>query len=308
MPGSRLPRRRLLGLGTAGLIATATACTPVSPTIVGGPSTPPSTTPAREVPGIAAGVEQEAALLGAVTGTDALATRRREAHAAHLLALALPDPALRLPDPARATPTPAPPVTGGDYRRLATAAGSSHRKAAIAASGSAAQFWAALAAFARSSTAARTIAGSDPRPQPEPVSGADAMAQLLTQVHAAIFGYQAALAPLRPSAQQDARARAARRLAALIDLRDDLSERLVAAKAEPPVAEPGYDLGALTTPAESTALQTRLEDGLQPWLGRWVRAVDDDGRTAAVDALLDTVAAAVALGATVSVWPGYLDS
>ncbi len=308
MSGSRLPRRRLLGLGAVGLIAAATACTPVSPTIVGGSRTPPSVTPAREVPGIAAGVEHEAALLGAVVGTDSLATTRRQAHAAHLLALALPDPTIRLPDPARATPTPAPPVTGGAYRRLATAATGSHRKAAIAATGSAAQFWAALAAFSHASVSARTIARSDPRPQPAPVSGADAMAQLLTQVHAAIFGYQGALAPLRPSAQQEARARAASRLAALIDLRDDLSERLVALKAEPPAAEPGYDLGTLDRPAESIALQVRIEDGLQPWFGRWVRAVDDDGRIAAVDALLATVSAAVALGATVSVWPGYLDS
>jgi len=186
-----------------------------------------------------------------------------------------------------------------------------HLGRAAATDGAVALLWASLAAGAAQSGALahRSPAVSAPPTEPDhppyrSMTTAAAARALLAQLHAIVFGYQVALAPLD---QQEAE-RPLARLADLRHHRDVLAAVLRDQDVEVPVAEPEYDTGGpVTTAAAATTLIGRMEQALLPHLGNWVAAADAEHRRVAAQWLVDGTVTALRNDAAPLRWPGWPD-
>lgn len=167
-----------------------------------------------------------------------------------------------------------------------------------------------LAAFA---AAAPTLAGSGtvalttPSPQVLATSEGVAASDLLRQLYAIVYGYQAAAAPLSPGSK--AREECMDRLAAHERLRDTLVDALSASKTEVPVADAVYALPYQVSDAKNSAkLRAEMESALLPYLGGWL-AVAGDSRVSRLSmaGLAAGATTAAKLGGKVPAWPGFND-
>ncbi|MDN5726402.1 MAG: ferritin-like domain-containing protein [Propionibacteriales bacterium] len=327
----RLPRRALLGLGFAAGLSTLSGCAS-SPTIDGANRVPPpSVPPPPPLEGLDAGIAAESQALAwcdaigdkgykLPAGLSANLPLITEVHRRHLLALQLPDPSTRPSGTPSAglDPQAGSVDLGSDDVQRATSrmikalgdVSASHREAAVAGTGSAARFWASLAAAAAQSARIVPRTKAMPALADEPAHAAvevptepEALATLLTQLHALVYGCQVALSGV--SGEKASEPFVARLSSARL-LRDDVTEALRALRAEVPAAEPAYEV---TVPADTGAargLVRGLESALLPHLGAAVSGVGD-GRVRArlVDALTERARVLVDFGARPQWWPGY---
>ena len=212
-------------------------------------------------------------------------------------------------------PTVASPTSGAAARkgadRALSRAVSGHRDRAIALSGAESLFWASLAAAATQSrvvVAAEDrveLPGEEPEHGPyQPLTEVAAAQALLTQVHAIVFGYQVALAPV-PA--QDGQSWVAR-LEQHRVVRDQVAELLRDRGASVPAAEPEYETGdAADSVGAARDLVARMESALLPFTGAWVAACRGADRRRAVGWLLTGARIAVSSGAAPRLWPGWPD-
>lgn len=184
-----------------------------------------------------------------------------------------------------------------------------HRVRAGRATGDEALLWASMAAGAVQEQV--LLDG----PAPAPVEEADhlpyvtrtevlAAQELLSQVHALVFGYSVALTPI---SAQDGQAWELR-LEQHRQFRDRLAELLRDRRAAVPAAEPEYETGdAADDPQQARELVAHMEDALLIFSGAWVAASREDEREAAVSWLVDGARAAIRAGAAPRLWPGWSD-
>lgn len=322
-----LSRRALLAVSVLG----ASGCTISDPTISGPRPTQLSPTPTPALPGATDAVTREedvrrlALALGnrAAAEKDARGAARwrgvAEAHRVHAEVWASPDPTTRT---AQASPSPQPSseptVRRADVAKTTSQLGrregtirSESLTRSLGASGVSALLWASTGAFAAAApTLGRrgSIAAATPNPgAPTVGTEAEAATGLLRQVFAMIYGYQAAAGPL-DYGSGDRRA-TLDRLTQLETLRADLTDALVSAKQDVPVAEPAYRLSVRPTDAASSAkLRREMEAALLPWVGGWVASTGDESTARRAGGQLATGTALVAsLGGRVPVWPGFVD-
>ncbi len=169
---------------------------------------------------------------------------------------------------------------------------------------------ASVAAFAASAPVLEgngAVALRSPAPQVLAGSEGAAAADLLRQLYAIVYGYQAAAAPLRAGSK--ARKECMARLAAHERLNDILVDALAASGTEVPVAEAVYALPyRMSNAAKSAQLRAQMEAALLPYLGSWLAVAGDSRVTRlALAGLADGAAAAAKLGGTVPAWPGFND-
>lgn len=274
----------------------------------------------------------------------ALITAIRDQHRAHAAALRTVDPTdphsppadvppaadpSSAPTPAGAsesaapsgTPTTAKPSFAKAVDQLVTAetkTAARHRAAALATTGLASLLWGSLAASASAFAAvlkAADLAGDDPDPDaarvavvraraPMPLVGIVAAEQeMVRQLHAIIYGYQLALGRLTGSRRDTAAAELKRHRI----LRDRLTARLLARKADVPVAAPAYVPSTNPRNAKTAAkLIRQMETALMPFCGLWLAATTTSGeRVEALDQVARTSAVARRWGASQPAWPGW---
>ena len=327
--GAQVPwtRRRLL---VGGLALAASGCT-VSDPAVRGPlsagSSPASATPPAPASPAPASVEiQLAALAAAVqaapgrpgAGSAAAVDLIRRSHLERAAALAAPDPATRpSADPASPDPSASGSASrGAALRRLVAAerrTAKSYRRAALAADGLTALLLGSMSVAGEQFSRALTVA--DPpavaslrahRPTAL-VPDSEAVAALVTSLHALVYGYQVALGRLRVgSSAHDRAAAGLRERRALLHR---LSDALVEAGADVPPASPAYELDPRPTDTRTAGLLIRrMESALLPFCGLWLAAAADTAdRTLALDTLSTSTATAASWGAPLLAWPGYQD-
>ena len=311
-----------------------TGCQASDPVIHGGPTTPPgefSPTPQQVLPNqqvvlghevtlaaLAADAHAAAGTLEFTSTQTALVRSLAAGHETHVIALLDPQPARRsMISPAPAPrPTPAVPLTAIDgaaataqlQEQLATAL-RDYRLAATADQGPRALVWGSLAAYARAADAA--LRQDSPRADPptvqvrelEPWSDAEAEQQALRQVHALIYGYQAAIPWLASEESPLARELVAERRG----LRDQLAQLLRQRGVAVPAAEPAYELS--TQPVDSataTALLQQMEASFAPFAGAWLAAATStEARHTALRHLERSAGLHVEWGGSLTVWPGW---
>jgi hypothetical protein len=274
----------------------------------------------------AAGAEQGLAALAAAIrkrkGVDAderaFLGFLEQAHTDHARALAGPDPATR-PTAAHEVPPTTISIRGLSLararKRLATAEAklsSSHRRRAVAATGTTALLWGSLAVAADGYASAAT--GDPPgtvdlaRHRPvSKLSDVRAVQELVRQQHAIIYGYQLAIGRL--SVGSRGHRRAVGGLEQHRQQRDDLIAWLTRRSHDVPAAEAAYVPSVVpTNPRTATRLIRRMETALLPFCGIWLAAAGSAGdRERAVKALRLTSRTAREWGAGVRAWPGYVD-
>lgn len=291
------------------VVAPVSGCTLSSPVVRGGPTAPPPAPVPPVVPGAAEGRATETGLAtlaqASARGDEAERWRRLAAvHTEHARVLSWPEPGGPAPTAAPTNEPAVPPSVGDDWEDVADGAAKTHAAAARAASGTLALVWASLAAFVTTAPDARAVAEPRPRPDPPaPAQDAAAMADVVTALHQAVYGYELALVPLTGGSDEDDRVRA--RLVALLQTRDDVTAVLTDRGQPVPAPEPAYDVAVPGDAAASVALRREIESGLVPWLGRWVMASGDAERPAAVTALTSGTRAAAAVGVPLDAWPGW---
>ncbi len=230
----------------------------------------------------------------------------------HLQVLASGDPARRqhatappssLPSPSPTQPTAA--ATQAALTRELTALRTTHRTAALAASGQAALLWASLAAF--SGTAALTLPagtealgddGTELAPDPAG-TGTDRILQLAAQ---AGYAYEMALAATGLSKADAAALRS--RLGQWRTLRDAILTATPGADAGPPPI--GYDLRPARNRTAAWQLAAQTEAAAVPMLGAWLAGTSSaTERRLGVDALGTSNTALVRFGGAALRWPGW---
>lgn len=329
-------RRRLLTVGGTWSVLLASGCSLSTPTIdepdrasvtpapsSSAPSAPSSTlTPA--FPQAAANEQGLADLAAAVAKLEGTSKDDRSrltfltnAHTEHARALASPDPTLR--------PTAGPPVKGSTtsvaglslndaLKRLGKAEASmatSHRRAALTASGLTALLWGSMAVAAETFTAVADgpppYAELRPHRPLERLSDVEASQAMVRQLHAIVWGYQLAIGKLKVLDKR--RPRALARLLAHRVLRDRLIASLVKSGAEVPAAEAAYVPSVNPTDPDSASKLIRsMETALQPFCGLWLAAAGTGGdRELALTTLRSTSRVARSWGAGVRGWPGWAD-
>lgn len=178
--------------------------------------------------------------------------------------------------------------------------------------GARALLWASLAAAARrdvlvlgSGAAIDDPPAAPPTPAlPELVTPDQGAQRVVAGLHAAVWGYQVALARFDGASADPVR----ERLIGLRALRDEVVDVLTDLGAEVPTPSPDYDPGEPVDDTTSArALMARIESRLPPVLGGWVAAAEADARALAVTALGDTAMTGITTGATVALWPGWPD-
>ncbi len=236
----------------------------------------------------------------------------RTTTAQHLQVLASGDPARRqhatappssLPSPSPTQPTA--PATQAALTRELTALRTTHRTAALAASGQAALLWASLAAF--SGTAALTLPagtealgddGTELAPDPAG-TGTDRILQLAAQ---AGYAYEMALAATGLSKADAAALRS--RLGQWRTLRDAILTATPGADAGPPPI--GYDLRPARNRTAAWQLAAQTEAAAVPMLGAWLAGTSSaTERRLGVDALGTSNTALVRFGGAALRWPGW---
>lgn len=254
----------------------------------------------------------------------------RDRHLAHAAALRTPDPtdpnaaggATPVSPSASAAPsTPDSPGFAKALDRLVAAEGkaaAAHRRRVIDAGGLAALTWGSLAISASASAsilADADLAGDDPdlagtrlgpvrNRAPMPVVTVVAAEQeMVRQLHAVVYGYQLALGRLTGERRDTATAELRRHRM----LRDRLTARLLARKAEVPVAAPAY--APSTNPRSSRTaarLIRQMETALAPFCGMWLAAAAIPAeRAEALGQLGRRTTVARRWGAGLAAWPGW---
>ncbi|WP_195909141.1 DUF4439 domain-containing protein [Microlunatus sp. Gsoil 973] len=129
-----------------------------------------------------------------------------------------------------------------------------------------------------------------------------AVANLLRQCYAIIFGYQSAIAQL----SGDRVDTASTRLAGYRDLRDRLAAQLDDQQARVPAAAAAYRLAVQPTSAGRAArLIAIMETRMLPFLGQWLATVDKADRSATLATMIRTADHTVEWSPKITVWPGY---
>lgn len=334
-----LPRRGFLTLAGA-LALGVTGCQINDPRITGGPTAPPARptpTPVPDVPGLEAALRHESDLVALSEQAGVAADRLRlgpgqraalgwmsRDHGVHLTALLAPHPAERptappTPGP-RFTPRPEPTSSAtlaagakdaaiGELTSRLEAALVDYRASARGSRGQMALLWGSLAAYARSAQAA--LVKDAPRPDPlvvpvralEPWSDAEAEQQALRQVHALVYGYQAAIPWFRRPESQTAYDL----LVHWRDLRDRITRLLRDRGQTAPAAEAAYALPVQPTDRNTAAeLLWRMESAFAPFAGAWLAAAtQDESRRMAADALEEAARLCLEWGGPMTVWPGW---
>lgn len=256
----------------------------------------------------------------------ALVTTIRDLHRAHAAALRTSDPTdpnataapSAAPTPSHSTKKPSFATAVAQLVAAESKAGVTHRASALGATGLASLLWGSMATSATalgSMLKAADLAGDDPEPgsarvaavkvrAPMPVlTIVQAEQQLVTQLHAIVYGYQLALGRLTGQ-QRDAAADELRRHRIL---RDQLTARLLNRKADVPVAEPAYVPTTNPRNARTAAkLIRQMETALVPFTGLWLVATGSTAeRTQALDQVARTERVARSWGASLPTWPGW---
>jgi hypothetical protein len=308
--------------GSAGSTSAATASRPASPTASPSPSPIDS--------GLAAAAAREQALAdraGAILRGRAKsqlgASRRamlsaiRDAHLAHVAALRSPEPTSR-PTPTAGTKPRANPSL--ERLSLATAlpalikaekaAAAASRRAALGANGFVALLYGSMSVAATRYAAA--LAGSDAVPFAKPaaprglptLTEAQAVQDLIAQLHALIYGYQLAIGKIPVLSKRHQRAVAELHQQRM--LRDRLITILTKRRAAVPVAKPAYVPAVRVHDAVSAARSIKLmRSALLPYCGLFLAAASRADRGFAFDTLNGSAGTANAWGAALTVWPGW---
>ena len=336
-PAGRWARRDLLRLGLALPVLAGCSVSPaVSPrpgsSSGGGLPTPgaASPAPAPTVPAAASAEQALSAYAAAVLtgphrrdlGGDQrrLLTFLRDAHADHATALAGDDPTAR-PTTAAPSPSATPPDLakvglGTSLKRLAqqeAGQAAAHRRTATAASGLAALVAGSLAAAADSYAAALgadrppSVSAAKARKETPLLSDVAATQQLVSQLHAVVYGYQLAIGKLGYTSS--ARRRAVGELASTRRLLDTQIAFLLDRKADVPAAEPAYaSPSAVRSSGDAGRLVRGMQARLEPFVGLTLAAAGTDkARTQALTLLTSTCRTARGWGAPLQVWPGWPD-
>lgn len=336
---SSLPRRAFLTLAGVTVLG-VTGCQVSDPVVTGGPAGPPpapSPTPEPVVPGQQAALAHEVDLAALAGAAYAAADRLRlgpgqkaatgwmaVAHEIHVTALLNPQPTARataLPTPAPGrTPHPRPDPSAtlrastrdqaiSELRDRLERALADYRQAALGSQGPTSLVWGSLAAYARSAQTA--LIRDAPRPEPpdipvrelEPWSDTEAEQQALRQVHALIYGYQAAIPWLGRAETQTAYDLVVRRR----ELRDRLAKDLRERGQTAPAAEPAYALPRQPTDRNTAAeLLWRMEAAFAPFAGAWLAAATaEETRRLALENLEQSSALCLDWGGPLVIWPGW---
>ena len=336
-PPAQLSRRMIIGIGLAAptlAVPWLSGCTPSEPAADGpspasgtptaatsnppGSLTPSATAAAPHPAADAAAPEQAMAALAAAIlvgphrkelskDRQQLLTFLRNAHTAHARAIINPPP--------RAAPA----KIGGmslnsSLALLARREGSAatrYRSAALKAKGSEALLLGSLSAAAGSFAAA--IGSSNPpgtspvadREQVEVLSEEAAVAELVRQLHAIVYGYQLAIGKFKVFSKQ--RPKAERELLAHRIFRDRLIAWLRKHSADVPAAAPAYVPSVVPrNPATAGKLIMRMQTALEPFCGLWLAAAaTQQDRQQALTALNNAIKTARSWGAPLAAWPGY---
>lgn len=331
----------VVGATALGGVTGLAGCNAVDPRLRGGAASPlgvptPTPTPVLAGPLDAGALEialaEQASSLGARTGLPAGQRSRLElvaaGHRAHAIALDSPQPTRRptvAPSPSgpSASGSPAasaPPATTlaalsrdtddavnglGDQLR---AAAKTYAKTTVHTTGSTALLWGSLtvsaqmAADAIGRTAAVTAEQLEPPAGLPLVSDTAAAQQLVSQLHAIVWGYRAALAS-QSGAPRD---RAAADLRLRMVNRDRLTGWLQQRKQKVPVAAPAYQPPvAPTSGARAAELILIMETALLPFAGQWLAACDASSRSTALSGLTSTGRTTVYWGGPPRTWPGW---
>ena len=243
----------------------------------------------------------------------ALLASVRNGHLDHATSLRSPEPTSR---PKPASGTPAPPGEPDLDASLASlikrerAAARSHARATLASSGFPALLWASMSVAATSyasalgQDAAVPVASSKRRPLPD-VAETKAVTELVTQLHAVIYGYQLAIGQFPVLSKR--RARAVADLLGVRILRERLISILTRRSADVPVPEAAY-VPSVRVHDVATAgrLIAQMQTALLPFCGLFVAAAENaKDRSLAFDTLAGSAKTARSWGAPITAWPGW---
>jgi hypothetical protein len=314
---------RAPGVGGASTTAGGTAGSSASPSRSGTQAPPDPLIAAAATREQTLAAQAEAVLSGSArtkltSGQRGLLTAVRDAHLAHLAALRSPDPTVRPTPSASGTPAADPSFgklplatalrTLAAGERAAAAAG---RTASLRSSGFVALLHGSISAAADWQAAGLTSKNGLPvakaaAPQALPmVSDNEAVADLVAQLHALVYGYQLALGKLPVLSKRHQRALA--ELSSARSLRDRLIAILDGRKVEVPVPEPAYVPAVRVQDAASAARSILLmRSALLPYCGLFLAAADSTAdRTLAFDTLAGAASVARTWGAPLRTWPGW---
>lgn len=332
----RLDRRQAL-LALLGVPLALSGCTTggggTTVTTPAGSSATPSNTPttATADPLIVAATTREqilasraaAVLSGSAraklnAGQRAVLAAVRDAHTAHLAALRSPDPTSRPTPSAGATPSADPffgkltlPKALHTLAAGERGAAAASRAAALRSSGFVALLYGSISVAATWYAAALASTNGLPVAKPAAprglpaLSDTEAIADLVAQLHALVYGYQLALGKLPVASKQHQRALA--ELSSARVLRDQLIAIVDGRHAKVPVPEPAYVPAVRVHDAASAARSIMLmRSALLPYCGLFLAAADSGGdRNLAFDTLAAAAATARSWGAPLRTWPGW---
>ncbi len=244
---------------------------------------------------------------------QALLAAVRAAHLDHVEALRSPDPTSR---PTPSDTTSPQPGTRPPKRALSAlvkqerAAAAIHAQTALASTGFMSLLWGSMSVAATSYASAladhkAVPIASQARRQLPALSETDAVIELLSQIHALIYGYQLAIGRL-PVMSND-HGRAVAELKRIRILRDRLIAILTSRSAEVPVAQAAYVPSVRVHNAASAALLIRrMQSALLPHCGLFLAAAGKESvRKLALDTLAGSAATASSWGAPLTAWPGW---
>jgi hypothetical protein len=212
------------------------------------------------------------------------------------------------------TPAPGPRTVPVDQAlavliRRERAAARSHAHAALDSSGSAALLWASMSVAASRYAAALGHDGAVPmasskRGQLPALSANEAVAELVAQLHALVYGYQLAIGKLPVLGKRHARAVA--ELLRVRILRERLISILTRRSITVPVPQSAYVPSLRVHDAASAErLIARMQSALLPFCGLFVAAATGKDRQLAFDTLAATAKTARSWGGPLSAWPGW---
>ncbi|HKF87868.1 MAG TPA: DUF4439 domain-containing protein [Propionibacteriaceae bacterium] len=193
--------------------------------------------------------------------------------------------------------------------RRERAAARSHAKAALDSSGSAALLWASMSVAASRYAAALghdgdVPIGSSKRGQLPALSVDQAVAELVAQLHALVYGYQLAIGKLPVLGKRHARA--VTELLRVRVLRERLISILTKRSITVPIPQPAYVPSLRVHDAASAEkLIARMQSALLPFCGLFVTAATGKDRQLAFDTLAATARIARSWGGPLSAWPGW---
>jgi Domain of unknown function (DUF4439) len=193
--------------------------------------------------------------------------------------------------------------------RRERAAARSHANSALDSSGSAALLWASMSVAASRYAAALDHDGAVPiasskRGQLPALSGDRAVAELVAQLHALVYGYQLAIGKLPVLGKRHARAVA--ELLRVRILRERLISILTRRSITVPVPQSAYVPSLRVHDAASAEkLIARMQSALLPFCGLFVAAATGKDKRLAFDTLAATARTARSWGGPLSAWPGW---